>query len=80
MTAFELGMGEASDSMLLVWAADEGRVVVTHDRRTMPSHAAELMAQEKTIAGLFIAPRDLPLHQVIEDLELLVPAAKTTSG
>ena len=76
VTAFELGMAEASDSMLLVRAVGEGRVVVTHDRRTMPSHATELMAQEKTIAGLFVAPRDLPLHQVIEDLELLVTCSE----
>lgn len=72
VTAFELGMGKTSDPDLLLWAAKEGRVTITHDRRTMPRHAAKLMGQGKTIAGVFVAPRSLSLHQVIEDLELLV--------
>lgn len=72
VTAFEVGMSEASDPELLVWAAREARVVITHDRRTMPSHAADLMFKGRTLAGLFVAPRTLPLHQVLDDLELLV--------
>ena len=70
VTAFEVGMGEATDPQLLKWAAREGRVVVTHDRKTMPAHAADLMGAGENIAGLFVVPRSLPLHRVLEDLEL----------
>ena len=52
VTAFEVGMGEATDPQLLAEAAQEGRVIVTHDRRTMPSHAAELISAGENIAGL----------------------------
>jgi hypothetical protein len=76
VTAFEVGMAKATDPQLLTWAAREGRVVVTHDRRTMPAHAAELMSAGKNIAGLFVVPRSLPLRQVIEDLELLVTCSE----
>jgi hypothetical protein len=76
VTAFEIGMSEASDPQLLVWAAQESRVIVTHDRRTMPLHAADLMAEGKHIAGLFVVPRRLSLHQVIADLELMITCSE----
>lgn len=76
VTAFEIGMSEASDAALLTWAVQEGRIIVTHDRRTMPAHAADLMNVGKNIAGLFVVPRSLPLRQVIEDLELLITCSE----
>ena len=72
VTAFEVGMAEAPDTQLLTWAAREGRVVVTHDRRTMPAHAADLIKAGKDISGLFVVPRGMQLRQAIEDLELLI--------
>jgi hypothetical protein len=73
---FEIGMSEATDPQLLMWAAQEGRIIVTHDRRTMPAHAAELMDAGENIAGLFVVSRNLPLHQVIRDLELMVTCSE----
>jgi len=76
VTAFEIGMSEATDPQLLTWAAQEGRIIVTHDRRTMPSHAADLMREGKNIAGLFVVPRSMPLHQALEDLELMITSSE----
>lgn len=78
MTAFEIGMAEATDPQLLTWAAQEHRVVVTHDRKTMPAHAARLMSAGETVAGLFVVPRGLPLRQVIEDLELMITCSENS--
>lgn len=72
MTAFEIGMSKATDPQLLVRAGQEGRIVVTHDRRTMPGHAADLMNEGINIAGLIVVPRRLPIHQVIEELVLII--------
>jgi hypothetical protein len=72
VTAHEAGLGETPDPELLAWAAEVGRVIVTHDRRTMPEHAAERIATGEIIAGVFIVPRRLPINQVIEDLEMMV--------
>jgi Domain of unknown function (DUF5615) len=72
VTAFEIGMMKATDPQLLTWAAQEGRIVVTHDRKTMPKHAADLVGVGKNIAGVFVVPRSLPLGQAIEDLELMI--------
>lgn len=76
VTAFEIGMREAADRELLIRAARERRVLVTHDRRTMPAHAAALMDEGENIAGLFVVPRSLSLQQVLEDLELVVTCSE----
>lgn len=76
VTAFEIGMREATDPQLLTWAAQEGRIIVTHDRKTMPTHAAALMGEGGNIAGLFVVPRSLPLHQVLADLELVITCSE----
>lgn len=34
VTAFDIGMSEATDRELLIWAAQNGRVIITHDRTT----------------------------------------------
>jgi hypothetical protein len=65
-------MSQATDAELLVRAAEQGRVTITHDRATMPAHAAKLVAGGKGIAGLIIVPRSLSLHRVLNDLELII--------
>lgn len=76
LTAFEIRMSEATDRELFSWAAQEGRIIITHDRTTMPAHAANLIGEGKNIAGLFVVLRRLPLHQVIEDLELMITCSE----
>ncbi len=72
VTAYQAGLGDASDPDLLAWAAEQKRVVVTHDRRTMPSHASDRIAGSETVAGVVIVSRRLPVSQVINDLEVIV--------
>ncbi len=43
-----------SDPEVLAQAADEGRLLVTHDRKTMPRHFAEFLSSENTSAGVAI--------------------------
>jgi hypothetical protein len=76
VTAFEIGMAKATDPQLLTKAAEEERIVVTHDRKTMPAHAVNLMRRGKDIAGVFVVPRRMSLHHVIEDLELMITCSE----
>jgi hypothetical protein len=76
VTAFEIGMSRATDPHLLAWAEREGRIIVTHDRATMPMHAADLIGEGKNIAGLFIVPGRMPLYHVLDDLELMITSSE----
>lgn len=72
VTAYQVGLSAASDPELLAWAAQEERLVVTHDRRTMPGHAASRMAAGELTAGLLLVSRRLPISRAIEELEIIV--------
>lgn len=72
ITAHQAGLSAASDPELLAWAADQTRIVITHDRRTMPYHAADRITKGEKIAGVIIVSRRLPVSQVINDLEIIV--------
>lgn len=76
VTAFEIGMSQATDPELLFWAQQEGRIIVTHDRATMPRHATAIMETGGSIAGVFVVPRTIPLHQVLAELEIMVECSE----
>jgi hypothetical protein len=72
ITAHKVGLSDAPDPDLLAWAEEQKRIVVTHDRRTMPSHAAVRIARGESVAGVIVVSRRLPVSQVIDDLEIIV--------
>lgn len=72
VTAYEVGKSEATDPELLAWAAEAGRVLVTHDRRTMPAHAAGGLAAGYDIAGVIVVSRRIPISTAIDELEVAV--------
>jgi hypothetical protein len=62
---------QADDPTVLVWAAQEGRVVLTHDIRTMAEHAFKRIEQGLPMPGLFQVEQTASINQVIEDILLL---------
>ena len=72
VTAYEVGKGDAPDLELLAWAAEAGRILVTHDRRTMPAHAARRLAAGDDIAGVIVVSRRMPISNTIDELEFVV--------
>ena len=44
-TAVAAGLSGLSDPEVLAISAQEGRILVTHDRKTMPKHFADFIAQ-----------------------------------
>lgn len=72
ITAHQAGLSSASDPEVLAWAAEQERILVTHDRRTMPYHAASRMTRAEKVAGIIVVSRQLPVSQVINDLEIMV--------
>lgn len=66
-TADEGQIRDLNDLDVLTAAASEGRIVVTHDRSTMPVHFANFTAR-KDSPGVFILSQDLPLNVAVEEL------------
>lgn len=57
------------DPQVLAIAAKEGRVLVSGDRRTMPTHFANFLASQSS-PGVFIVSRKLTIAQAAEWLVL----------
>jgi hypothetical protein len=74
-TAHEAHLAGMSDSEVLALAAREGRILVTHDRKTMPYHFGEFIKSQKS-PGLLIIPQHTELLPVIEDLILIWSASE----
>jgi hypothetical protein len=67
----DVGLSGADDPTLLEWAADEGRVLLTHDVSTITQYAYERVEAGKPMPGVFEVSRDIPMGVVIDDLILL---------
>lgn len=67
----EVGLLGANDPQVLAWAAAEGRILVTHDHRTIPRYAKQRIEAGQSLPGVFIVPQSLSIGQAIEDLLLL---------
>ncbi len=80
VTALEVGLSTASDAELLAWADQAERIIVTHDRKTMPSHAGRRMTEGKRVFGVFVVSRRLQIVDVINDLEIMVMCMTNASG
>lgn len=74
----DAGLRGTKDPAVLELAAEHGRIVISHDRRTMTRHFKERRAAGKSNPGLFIVPQRNAIGEIIESL-LLVWAASQTS-
>jgi hypothetical protein len=69
-----LGLRGTKDPVILEIAAQQGRIVISHDRKTMTRYFWERLAAGKSNPGLFIVPQRSAIGDVVESL-LLVWAA-----
>jgi hypothetical protein len=68
----EIGIGKFTDDKLLDWAADENRIILTHDAKTFPNFAYDKMAKGEKMCGVIVVPAQMAIGQAIDDLELII--------
>jgi hypothetical protein len=69
-TATEGGLAGLNDPEVLRIAAREGRVLVSHDRKTMARHFFEFISTD-TSAGVLIISQHLSVAAAVDDLLLI---------
>ena len=72
----DVGLRGEEDPVILEWAANEGRVVLTHDAATMAYFAYERVKAGLSMPGVIEVADDLPLAQVIDDLLLMAETSE----
>ena len=73
----DLAMDGTSDPELLEWTANERRILVTHDIKTMIRFAYERIGAGHYLAGVFIVASDLPVGQAVEALVEVIECSDT---
>lgn len=66
----------APDEAVLAWAAEAGRVVLTHDASTMTAAAYHRLAEGLPMSGVIIVPQWLAIGDAIEDLCLIAQCSQ----
>ena len=62
----DVGLRTAGHPDVLEWAAAEGRILVTHDRQTVPGHAYDRVARGLPMPGVFVVPNVQAIGRIID--------------
>ena len=76
LTAGQANLGAKTDLEVLGLAAEAGRILVTHDQKTIPHHFATFISQ-RTCPGVIIVPQDMPIGQAVRELFLAWAASES---
>ena len=59
------------DPEILIWCEEHQFLLVTNNRRSMPTHLTNHLASSRTIPGILALRRNAQIGKVIEDLLLI---------
>ena len=65
---------QAPDPAVLEWAAQENRIIITHDVQTLVNDAYARVEEGLPVPGVILIPGTLPVGQALHDLELTIGA------
>lgn len=73
----DIGLSGEDDPTVLAWAADEGRILLTHDVATITRYAYERLVNNLVMPGVIEIHTDVPLGKVIEDVIVILECGIT---
>lgn len=68
----DVGLSGEKDPVILSWAADEGRVLLTHDVATITRYAYERLADNLAVPGIIEVHTDTSIGKVIDDIIIIL--------
>src|SRR4051812_14936298 len=76
VTAQEAGLTGAADPDLLAWAAQEDRILLTHDRNPMPGFAYDRVRAALPMPGVFVLDDRLAIGRALTELEIVIQCSE----
>lgn len=70
----DVGLRTFDDPAVLEWAASDGRILLTHDFKTIPGFTSERIAAGLRMPGVILVPSKLGVGVAIEQLALIAEA------
>ena len=71
-------MYQAADPQILEWAAQEGRILLTHDIETLVGFANDRIAAGLPMPGVIAARLTVPIGLVIDEIVTIIGASDTS--
>lgn len=68
----DVGLTSTPDPLILKWAAQNDRVLITHDKKTMTRYGEQLVRRGEPMTGVVFVPKRLPIGLAIDDLQLVI--------
>lgn len=72
----DAGLSGTNDPAILEWAAQQGRVLLTHDVSTITRYAYQRIQAGKPMPGVFEVNRKISTGTAIEDIILLAECSR----
>ena len=69
--AQDVGLTGTADESVLAWAADQNRLLLTHDVSTITAHAYRRVMKGDRMPGVFEISRRVPIRSAVADILLL---------
>lgn len=73
----DVGLSGFADTEILDWAGVEGRIILTHDRDTMPNAAYDRVKTGRAMPGVFLVSDLMPVGQAIDEILLAADCLTT---
>ena len=68
----DVELSAAGDCEILEWASAAGRILLTHDRETVPDFVYERIRSGQTTPGVFLVNDEVATGRIIEDLVIAI--------
>src|SRR2546426_10511254 len=73
----DVGLAGVDDPDILAWAAANDRIILTHDRATLPDYAYErLAALGEDMPGVFILNDRFPIGEAAREILLIIAVSE----
>ncbi len=66
----------ATDPIVLAWAAENDRILLTHDVKTVPKYANQRIVAGLSMPGVIVARQELSVGQIIDELLMIESASQ----
>lgn len=71
----DVGLRTLSDPEILQWAADQGRILISHDLKTVPGFAGARLTAGLTMPGVILLRSTLPIAHALDQLAAIAGAS-----
>jgi len=72
----DVGLAGVDDPDILAWAAANDRIILTHDRATLPDYAHERLALGEDMPGVFILNDRFPIGEAARAILLIIAVSE----